>query len=308
MKIGYARVSTRDQNADLQLDALKRAGCERIYQDTASGAKSARPELDKLLAHIRSGDTVVIWKLDRLGRSLKHLVELVGELAERKVGLQSLNDPIDTTHAQGRLVFNLFASLAEFERELIRERTQAGLSAARVRGRIGGRPKGLPAKAEATAMAAETLYREGRLSVSDIGEKLHISKSTLYRYLRHRGVVIGTYQKSARRRDQCPPVAPPAEPTGVRVAIITLRLTVMNNSKFVRGRKRATENIERYCLEPYTMKRLETGHYELTIPYRSGDELDKTVHDLLTEISQEADMRNCFVEMDAWEEGTERRW
>lgn len=176
MKIGYARVSTRDQKADLQVDALKQAGCERIYQDIASGAKSARPELDKLLANVRPGDAVVIWKLDRLGRSLKHLVELVGELAERKVGLQSLNDPIDTTHAQGRLVFNLFASLAEFERELIRERTQAGLSAARARGRIGGRPKGLPAKAEATAMAAETLYREGRLSVSAIGEKLHISK------------------------------------------------------------------------------------------------------------------------------------
>ena len=112
MKIGYARVSTRDQKADLQVDALKQAGCERIYQDIASGAKSARPELDKLLANVRPGDAVVIWKLDRLGRSLKHLVELVGELAERKVGLQSLNDPIDTTHAQGRLVFNLFASLA----------------------------------------------------------------------------------------------------------------------------------------------------------------------------------------------------
>ncbi|MZZ17975.1 recombinase family protein [Pseudomonas aeruginosa] len=252
---------------------------------------------------------MVIWKLDRLGRSLKHLVELVGELAERKVGLQSLNDPIDTTHAQGRLVFNLFASLAEFERELIRERTQAGLSAARARGRIGGRPKGLPAKAEATAMAAETLYREGRLSVSAIGEKLHISKSTLYSYLRHRGVEIGAYQKSARSRDQQPSAASPAEPPAAeRVATVTLRLAVVNNSKFVRGRKRATENIERYCLEPYGMKRLDAGHYELTIPYRSDDELDKSVHDLLTEISQEADMRNCFVEMGAWEEDTEKRW
>ncbi|HGJ7738113.1 TPA: recombinase family protein, partial [Pseudomonas aeruginosa] len=223
MKIGYARVSTRDQKADLQVDALKQAGCERIYQDIASGAKSARPELDKLLANVRPGDAVVIWKLDRLGRSLKHLVELVGELAERKVGLQSLNDPIDTTHAQGRLVFNLFASLAEFERELIRERTQAGLSAARARGRIGGRPKGLPAKAEATAMAAETLYREGRLSVSAIGEKLHISKSTLYSYLRHRGVEIGAYQKSARSRDQQPSAASPAEPPAAeRVATVTL--------------------------------------------------------------------------------------
>ena len=192
MKIGYARVSTRDQNADLQVDALKHAGCERIYHDVASGAKSARPELSKLLSHVRAGDVVVIWKLDRLGRSLKHLVELVGELAAHSVGLQSLNDPIDTTHAQGRFVFNLFASLAEFERELIRERTQAGLSAARARGRVGGRPKGLPAKADATAMAAETLYRERRLSVNAIAEKLHISKSTLYHYLRHRGVEIGS--------------------------------------------------------------------------------------------------------------------
>ncbi len=308
MKIGYARVSTRDQNADLQVDALKQAGCERIYQDIASGAKSARPELDKLLAHVRAGDTVVIWKLDRLGRSLKHLVELVGELAERKVGLQSLNDPIDTTHAQGRLVFNLFASLAEFERELIRERTQAGLSAARARGRIGGRPKGLPAKAEATSMAAETLYREGRLSVSAIGEKLHISKSTLYSYLRHRGVEIGAHQKRAQPRGQQRNVASPAEPAAEQVATVTLRLAVVNNSKFVRGRKRAKENIERYCLEPYSMKRLESGNYELAIPYRSDDELDKTVHDLLTEISQEADMRNCFIEADAWEEGSERRW
>lgn len=308
MKIGYARVSTRDQKADLQVDALKQAGCERIYQDIASGAKSARPELDKLLANVRPGDAVVIWKLDRLGRSLKHLVELVGELAACKVGLQSLNDPIDTTHAQGRLVFNLFASLAEFERELIRERTQAGLSAARARGRVGGRPKGLPAKAEATAMAAETLYREGRLSVSAIGEKLNISKSTLYSYLRHRGVDIGTYQKSAQPRGERQNAASPVEPGVERVATITLHLAVENNSKFVRGRKRAKENIERYCLEAYGMKRLESGNYELTVPYRNDEELDKTIYDLLTEISQEAEMRNCFIEADAWEEGTERRW
>ncbi|MNB83990.1 hypothetical protein PS726_04712 [Pseudomonas fluorescens] len=308
MKIGYARVSTRDQKADLQVDALKQAGCELIFLDTASGAKSARPELDKLLANVRAGDAVVIWKLDRLGRSLKHLVELVGELAERKVGLLSLNDPIDTTHAQGRLVFNIFASLAEFERELIRERTQAGLSAARIRGRVGGRPKGLPAKAEATAMAAETLYREGRLSVRAIGEKLHISKSTLYSYLRHRGVDIGKYQKNVQPRGQQHTAAASAEPSIERVATVTLRLAVENNSKFVRGRKRAKENIERYCLEPYGMKRLESGNYELTIPYGSDDELDKTVYDLLTEIGQEADMRNCFIEAVAWEEGTERRW
>lgn len=157
-------------------------------------------------------------------------------------------------------------------------------------------------------MAADTLYREGRLSVSAIGERLHISKSTLYSYLRHRGVDIGTYQKNAQTRGQQHNVAPPAEPAIERVATVTLRLAVEHNSKFVRGRKRAKENIERYCLEPYGMKRLESGNYELVIPYRSDDELNKTVHDLLTEISQQADMRNCFIEADAWEEGTERRW
>lgn len=193
MKIGYARVSTRDQHLDLQVDALKKAGCERIYQDVASGAKTVRPALDEMLGQLRAGDVVIIWKLDRMGRSLKHLVDMVGDLLNRQVGLLSLNDPIDTTSAQGRLVFNLFASLAEFEREVIRERTQAGLSAARSRGRVGGRPKGLPEEAEATAMAAETLYRERRLSVNAIADQLHIAKSTLYSYLRHRGVEVSKY-------------------------------------------------------------------------------------------------------------------
>ena len=130
MKIECARVSTRDQYLDLQLDALKRAGCERIYQDVASGAKTTRPALDELLGQLRAGDGVVIWKFDRMGRSLKHLVKLVGDLMTRNFGLLSLNDPVDTTIAQGRLEFNIFASLAEFERELIRERTNAGLTAA----------------------------------------------------------------------------------------------------------------------------------------------------------------------------------
>jgi DNA invertase Pin-like site-specific DNA recombinase len=143
-----------------------------------------------MLNDVRNGDVVVVWKLDRLGRSLRHLVELVGDLSGRGVGLQSLNDPIDTTTSQGRLVFNIFASLAEFERELIRERTQAGLTAARARGRFGGRPKGLPSQAESTAMVVETLYKEGRLSVNAIARQLNISKSTLYRYLRYRGVKI----------------------------------------------------------------------------------------------------------------------
>lgn len=194
MKIGYARVSTADQSVDLQVDALRAVGCERVYEEIASGAKAERPVLTQVINQLRPTDVLVIWKLDRLGRSLRHLIELVNTLLEKNVGLVSLNDPIDTTTPQGRLSFNLFAALAEFERDLTRERTQAGLSAARTRGRKGGRPKGIPAAAEATACAAETLYRERKLSVQEIARRLGISKSTLYAYLRHRGVEIGAYQ------------------------------------------------------------------------------------------------------------------
>jgi DNA invertase Pin-like site-specific DNA recombinase len=192
MHVGYARVSTKDQTVDWQVDALTQAGCTKVYTEVISGTCAERPVLEQLLETLRAGDVLVIWKLDRLGRSLTHLLAIVTALITRQIGLKSLNDPIDTTTPQGRLIFNLFASLAEFEREVMRERTQAGLSAARARGRLGGRPKGLPHKAEATAYAAETLYREGRLSAQDIADKLHISKTTLYAYLRARGVLIGT--------------------------------------------------------------------------------------------------------------------
>lgn len=197
MRIGYARVSTKDQNLALQEDALSNAGCEKVFKEIASGANTARPVLDDLLSRLREGDVLVIWKLDRLGRSLQHLVALTNELLERNIGLISLNDPIDTTTPQGRLVFNMFAALAEFERDLIRERTQAGLKAARARGRRGGRPPGLSKEARATAMAAETLYKEGRLSVQAICDQLDISKPTLYKYLRHRGIKPGTRRRAS---------------------------------------------------------------------------------------------------------------
>lgn len=193
MKIGYARVSTKDQTLDLQVDALKKAGCIKVVSEVMSGANAERPTLNKLLDSLRAGDLLIIWKLDRLGRSLTHLIQIVNDLLTRKVGLKSLNDPIDTTTAHGRLVFNIFASLAEFERDMIRERTNAGLAAARARGRKGGRPKGIPGDAEPTAYAAETLYREGKLSSQQIADRLSISKSTLYSYLRYRGVSVGAY-------------------------------------------------------------------------------------------------------------------
>ncbi|BBM86848.1 resolvase [Candidatus Uabimicrobium amorphum] len=191
MKIGYARISTKNQSFSLQVDALEKAGCNKIYKEVISGAKSERKVLENLLSNLREGDTLIVWKLDRLGRSLKHLVELINTLMKKRVGLQSINDPVDTTTAQGRLIFKIFASLAEFEREIIRERTQAGLQAAKERGRVGGRPKGLSKKAQSTACAAEALYKEGKLSVQEIANQLGIAKSTLYNYLRHRNVKIG---------------------------------------------------------------------------------------------------------------------
>lgn len=199
MKIGYTRVSTRDQNLELQLDALAQAGCEVIYQEKASGALASRVELEKLLLTLRQGDTLYIYKLDRLGRSLKHLLDLVADLQRRGVDLVSLTDAINTASAQGRLVLNLFASLAEFERELIRERTLAGLAAARARGRIGGRKPGLSPEAERTAIVAATLYQEQRLSVRDIAASLRISKVTLYKYLRLRGVDVYTSRPQVKK-------------------------------------------------------------------------------------------------------------
>jgi DNA invertase Pin-like site-specific DNA recombinase len=182
MLIGYARVSTQDQNLNLQLDDLKKAGCDRIFQEKASSAKE-RPQLLKLLENMREGDTIIVWKLDRLGRFLKELITLINDFQEKGIGFRSLNDAIDTTTAQGRLVFNIFASLAEFERDLIRERTKAGLSAARARGRLGGKPKGLNKEAQSKAEAAQTLFAKQEKTVDEIGKLLGISRATVYRYL-----------------------------------------------------------------------------------------------------------------------------
>jgi len=180
MLIGYARVSTDDQNLDLQRDALKGAGCERMFEDMASGAKADRTGLAALMTVLRAGDTVVIWRLDRLGRSLKNLIELVEQFEAAKVGLRSLQENIDTTTSGGRLVFHLFGALAEFERNLIRERTQAGMAAARMRGRMGGRPKRLDPVKLALALR---LHHEDKHTIKEICQMMGISKSTLYNYL-----------------------------------------------------------------------------------------------------------------------------
>lgn len=180
MKIGYARVSTADQKLSLQEDALKKDGCELIYNDIISGAKTARPGLDEALAYAREGDTLVVWKLDRLGRSVQHLIQTIKDLQERGISFKSLQENIDTTTSGGKLIFHIFSALAEFERDLIRERTSAGLAAARARGRSGGRPPKL-SMAQIKKMIAR--YKERQLTVKEICKLFNINKVTFYNYL-----------------------------------------------------------------------------------------------------------------------------
>ncbi len=180
MKIGYARVSTTDQNPELQLDALKKAGCEQVYKDKISGAKADRPGLKEALDYARKGDCLVVWRLDRLGRSLKHLISTVEDLEKRGVGFASLQEGFDTTTSGGKLVFQIFGALAEFERNLIRERTKAGLEAARSRGRVGGRKEKLSVDQVETM---KKMYESRSHTIKEICKVFRISKPTFYRYM-----------------------------------------------------------------------------------------------------------------------------
>ena len=178
MLVGYARVSTQDQNLELQRDALTKAGCDRIFTEVIGGSRSERTGLQEALNILRTGDTLVVWRLDRLGRSLKHLIDIVNQLREMDVGFRSLQESIDTTTSGGKLIFHMFGALAEFERDVIRERTQAGLRAARARGRQGGRPRAL----DDTKLAmVRAMYEERKLLPDEIFKAMGISRATLYR-------------------------------------------------------------------------------------------------------------------------------
>lgn len=200
MKIGYARVSTEEQSLELQLDALIKHGCESdfIYTEKVSGSKADRPELLRLIESLRKGDQVVVWKLDRLGRSVKDLISIMNQIKDKGAEFISLQDHINTGTPSGKLTFHMFAALAEFERDIIRERTKAGLASARVRGRKGGRPKGLSKEAQHKAIIAENLYKENLLSTTEICQQLSISRNTLYSYLKYRKVQIGSYRKKEK--------------------------------------------------------------------------------------------------------------
>lgn len=183
-RIGYARISTDDQNLDLQRDALQQAGCNVVYEEAASGKNTDRPELEHCRKALRAGDTLVVWRLDRLGRSLPDLVRIVAELEHDGIGFESLTEKIETGSAAGKLVFHVFAALSEFERNLIRERTHAGLTAARARGRKGGRKPKLDAK---QLREIKAMLRDETIAVADVAKRYGISRTTLYK---HVGVVV----------------------------------------------------------------------------------------------------------------------
>ncbi len=180
MLIGYARVSTQDQNPEMQLDALRASGCERVFTEKASGAQRDRPELKAAIDYMREGDTFVVWRLDRLARSLKQLIETVNSLAQRGIGLRSLTESIDTSTSGGKLILHTFGVLAEFERSVIRERTSAGLQAARDRGRLGGRPASLSGRDLA---AAKAMLADPDITVGEVARRFKVALSTLYRHL-----------------------------------------------------------------------------------------------------------------------------
>lgn len=182
MLVGYARVSTPSQSLDLQIKALKEAGCDKIFTDIASGAKTARPGLKDAEMVLRKGDALVVWKLDRLGRSIQHLIESINAFKEKGIGFRSIQEAINTQTSSGKLVFHIFSALAEFERDLIRERTNAGLEAARARGKKGGRPKSLDQPKSVKLL--KQMHADPNYSIGDICRTLAISRSTFYRYLK----------------------------------------------------------------------------------------------------------------------------
>lgn len=182
MKFGYARVSTKDQNLSLQIEALEKAGCEKIFQEKISGSTKNRPELDKMITHLRKDDILFVWRLDRLGRSLKNIIDLVLSLSEKGVVIKGISDGVDTSTSSGRLFLNIMASLAEYERELIKERTNAGLQSARARGRTGGRPKGYTKETIAKLLIMRSVYKDKSKTPEEVYKPLGLTRATFYRY------------------------------------------------------------------------------------------------------------------------------
>ncbi|WP_081415119.1 recombinase family protein [Ectobacillus panaciterrae] len=270
MIFGYARVSKKDQNLELQIDALEKYGVEEIYQEKITGTKTDRPELEQLLKVLRKGDKIVVYKLDRISRSTKHLIELAEFFEKKEIDFISIQDNIDTSSPIGRFFFRMIASIAELERDIIRERTIDGLAAARARGKKGGRPF----TDKKTKEKALNMYKSKQFTLKEIKDMTGVAPSTIYSWLKQ-------------------------ESTQTDTAKIRMWLRIENNNKFVRSKGKVRESIEHFLKDNYKME-IIANEYIIYVPYTTVDELEKTVYNILSELNSEADMRNCFIEADVY--------
>jgi len=285
-RIGYARVSSTGQSLEVQLAKLSQVKCDRIYQEKRSGRTADRPEFQACMNYLREGDTLIITRLDRLARSVVHLAQLAKRFQQESIDLLVVDQNIDTSTSTGRLMFNMLASIAEFENDLRTERQAEGIAKAKENGVKFGRP------AKLTDAKREAIYsrRMAGATIGQLAKEFGLGEATIYR-------ALNTVQKS----DAVPEL---------KTTKVILWLQVANNNKFVRGKGKSRQHIEDYCLSEYNARKLEKDgwEYELTIQYTDDEDLERQIYDLSAEMSQEAYLRNGFVECSFTEVGTDRSW
>lgn len=285
-RIGYARVSSTGQSLEVQLGKLGQANCDRIYQEKRSGRTADRPEFQACMNYLREGDTLIITRLDRLARSVVHLAQLAKRFQHEGIDLLVVDQNIDTTTSTGRLMFNMLASIAEFENDLRTERQAEGIAKAKENGVKFGRP----AKLTDTKRGEIYSRRMAGATIGQLAKEFRLGEATIYR-------ALNAVQKS----DSVPEL---------KTTKVILWLQVENNNKFVRGKGKSRQHIEDYCLSGYNVKKLEKDgwEYELTFQYTDDEDLEQQIDDLVAEMSQEADLRNGTIECSFTEVGTDRSW
>lgn len=285
-RIGYARVSSTGQSLEVQLGKLSQVKCDRVYQDKRSGRTADRPEFQACMNYLRKGDTLIITKLDRLARSVVHLAQLAKRFQQESIDLLVIDQNIDTSTSTGRLMFNMLASIAEFENDLRTERQAEGIAKAKENGVKFGRP------AKLTEAKREEIYsrRMAGATIGQLAKEFRLGEATIYRAL-----------NAIKQSDSVPEL---------KTTKVILWLQVENNSKFVRGKGKSRQHIEDYCLSEYSPRKLEKDgwEYELTFQYTDDEDLERQIYDLSAEMSREADLRNGLAECSFTEVGTERSW
>ncbi|PGK76510.1 recombinase family protein [Bacillus thuringiensis] len=285
---GYARVSTQQQDLIRQFDLLKDFNCTEIITEKMSGTKKDRPELMRLKDKIRTGDTLIVESFSRLGRSTKDLIELVEYFEQKGVKLLSLKENFDTNTPQGKLMLTVFQAFSQFERDLIVQRTKEGIESSRARGRKGGRPR----IKEKYIEKALNLYNSKEYSISEIVTMTGISQATLYRYIREKE--LNSTEKQSVEKEQ--------------VAKIRMWLRIENNNKFVRGKSKVRKEVEQYLRYDFNMEMNSSNEYVFFVPYKDMDDLTKQVEDIICEIANTADWRNCFIEADTYCDELDLYW